>query len=402
MFSYKNKLNKDLKNCVDNNFCKSYRVIIYCKSIPETIENKIKRYNGKIINTIPYINCINALVSSNIIERLIEFPQVNYITFDNPVFLCASSVYAANNIQINHNIKHRLSGKNIGIGLVDTGAFPHPDITKPISKIKKFVDIINDYNYPYDDNGHGTFISGILCGNGYSSKNMYKGIAENSHLYVVKAFNSIGYAYTGNVLYGINKIIEESEKFNIKIICLPFESIDMDTIILSMFEKLFKIAAKKNIVVVVPSGHNGNNKSSLKGIATLKNCITVAGIDTSSNYIKPYIYSSSGPWGNLEKPDLAAACVNICSLKTDTKYIPERNGMKLYPKRLNTPYTNFTGTSCAAAFIAGICALLFENDPELSFKDVLSLLKTSCNLLDMYKWKQGAGIIDIKKLLPKY
>jgi hypothetical protein len=44
--------------------------------------------------------------------------------------------------------------------------------------------------------------------------------------------------------------------------------------------------------------------------------------------------------------------------------------------------------------------MLFENNPELPFKDVSALLKVSCKLLDMFKWSQGAGMIDLSKLLP--
>src|SRR3712207_7149301 len=51
---------------------------------------------------------------------------------------------------------------------------------------------------------------------------------------------------------------------------------------------------------------------------------------------KPYLMSSAGGKTKLEKPDLCAACVNICSLKSDTNYISERNGHTLYPKPLRS------------------------------------------------------------------
>lgn len=56
-------------------------------------------------------------------------------------------------------------------------------------------------------------------------------------------------------------------------------------------------------------------------------------------------------------------------------------GRKIYPKPLEEAYTNFTGTSCAAAYVSGVCSLLFENNQELLFKDILSLMKVSCSLL---------------------
>lgn len=397
MFSFKNKLDHELKSAMANGSYKHYRVIIHCKSLRENIEKKIKSFKSEVIRSIETINCISAFLSPSAIERLTELPEVDYIAFDNTALLCGTSVLSANGISFQE--RYKLTGKGIGIGLVDSGTYPHIDFTMPSNKIKKFTDLINGLKYPYDDNGHGTFMSGIICGNGSASKGMYRGIAENSHIYSVKAFNSLGRGYVSDILYAIELLLKESEEHNLKVFCLPFELMDYNTFSLKLFNKLFDKALEKGIVVVVPSGNSGNMEGSIKGIATLPNCITVAGIDTRNGH-KPYKYSSCGPYGKLEKPDLAAACVDICSLNSNKEYISERNGTKVYPHQLDVPYTTFSGTSCAAAYISGVCALLFENNPKLPFKDILSLLKVSCKLLEIFKWAQGAGVVELNKLLP--
>src|SRR3712207_6886302 len=86
--------------------------------------------------------------------------------------------------------------------------------------------------YPYDDNGHGTFISGIICGNGYSSDKVYKGIAEKGKIYMIKAFNNVGRGFISDILSSIDIIISESENYNIKIICLPFEIVEYNKFVL--------------------------------------------------------------------------------------------------------------------------------------------------------------------------
>jgi serine protease AprX len=397
MFSFKNKLDYGLKAAMSSNSYKHYRVMVQCKNLQENIENKIKSYKSEIIHSIPSLNCISANLSSSAIERLLEHPEVAHISFDTTALLCGSSVLSANGIAFQE--RYKLSGRGIGVGLIDSGTYPHTDLSSPNSKIRKFVDILSGVKYPYDDNGHGTFMSGIICGGGIASKGMYRGIAENCHLYSVKAFNSIGRGFISDILYSFELILNENHEHNIKIICLPFEVLDYNPFILSLFSKLFDMAVQKGIIVVVPSGNSGNKENSIKGIATLPNCITVAGLDSRGG-IKPYIHSSAGPYGKLEKPDLAAACVDICSLNTNKNYISERNGARVYAYPLDNPYTTYSGTSCAAAFISGVCALLFENNPELPFKDVVALLKVSCKLLDMFKWSQGAGMLDINKLLP--
>lgn len=397
MFSLRNKLDYNLKQALEINNYKHYRVIIQCKNLIENVEKKIKSYKAEPLRTIPSIKCIAASLSKSAVERLLELPEVSYIAFDTNAFLCGTSILSANGITFQE--RYKLTGKGIGVGLVDSGTYPHADLSQPSNKIKKFVDLIKGMKYPYDDNGHGTFMSGIICGSGAASRGMYRGIAENSHLFSVKAFNDIGRGFVSDILYAIELILNESKEYNIKVICLPFEITEHNSFILSLFSKIFDIAVKKEIVIVVPSGNSGNEESSIKGIATLGSCITAAGLDTRSG-IKPYIHSSCGPYGKLEKPDLAAACVEICSLNCNKGYISERNGSRVYAYPLDNPYTTYSGTSCAAAFISGVCALLFENNPTLSFKDIAALLKVSCRLLDIYKWSQGAGIIDMTKLLP--
>ncbi|GAA0745467.1 S8 family serine peptidase [Clostridium oceanicum] len=397
MFPLKNKLDNNLKISIKNNFYRNYRVLVIYKSLQKDVEKKIKIYKGEIIHSISTCNCVCAYVNSRAINRLAELPQVSYITSDIYANLCGNSVLPSNKVVLSE--KYRLTGKNIGIGLVDSGVYPHADLLSPRKRIKYFLDLINDYKYPYDDNGHGTFISGMIGGNGTLSKGTCKGVAPDSHICMIKAFNSAGKGYVSDILFAIENLINNKDEFNIKVICLPFEITSNDYNILKLFSNLFSMARKNNIIVVVPSGHNGNKESSISGIAILKDCITVGGIDTTGIKEKPYPLSSSGPFSKLDKPNLCAAACNLYSLNTNKNYISERAGRKIYPRSLEEPYTVYSGTSCSAAYISGLCALLFENNIDLTYEDTLSLMKVSCDFLEMSKWIQGLGVIDINKLL---
>jgi serine protease AprX len=398
MFFLKSKIDINLRYNLENNLYKTYRVNLKCKTLLENIEKKINSSKGRVIRSIPDVGIICAEVSPQVIERLIEYPEVEHITVDSYALLCGTSVLASNGIRYQEN-RYKLTGKGIGIGIVDSGVYPHPDLITPTSKIKLFVDLINGYKYPYDDNGHGTFISGIINGNGSLSKGMYRGVAENSSIHMVKAFNALGKGYVSDILYAIDYLIENSKDFDIKVLCLPFELLYNDKFILAAFSKLFKKATDRGIIPVVPSGSNINTEGSILGIATLSNCITVGGIDTRNSPVA-YKFSSSGPCGKTEKPDFSAACADICSLNSNTSFISERNGIKLFDRSLDKPYTTYSGTSCSAAFISGVCALLLQNNPELAFKDISSLLKVSCKMLSIPKWQQGSGMVDINQLLP--
>lgn len=396
MFSSKNKIEKNLKIALDNKFYKKYRVIIYCKKMYQFIEKKIKRSQNKLIDTIPSIGCISAVLSQRFLENIIQYPQISYVTSDSFAELCGSSIASSNGISLQKKLSY--TGEGVGIGLVDSGVYPHPDLIRNENKITEFYDAVSGLKYPYDDNGHGTFMSGILCGSGLNSKGMYKGIAEGSHLYAIKAFNAFGKGYISDILYSIDKIINEKNKFNIKVICLPFEINSNDFFIISLFDKLFKKAIQNNITVVVPCGHNGMNECSMTGISILKSCITAGGLDYK-NRIEPFKFSSAGPVGKAEKPDLSAVCSDICSLNSDKSYISERNGQKIYAGHLEKPYITYSGTSCAAAYISGICALLYEKIPDITYKDIVPMIKLSCKMFNINKNIQGCGIPDVYKLL---
>lgn len=397
MFSFKNKLDPTLRHALVSNLYENYRVIIYCKSLESKTIDKIKSLKCDIVRHIPSINCICAILTSSAINRLLEYPQVAYITYDSYAHLCGNSILTSNGISFQNN--YDLTGKGIGVGIIDSGVYPHCDLLNPSNKIKKFVDFVNNLNYPYDDNGHGTFMSGLICGSGYGSKGMYTGVAKNSHIYMIKAFNKLGKGLISDILFSLETLINDSNEFNIKIICLPFETLETNEFVLSLFSKLFDLAISKGLVVIVPSGSNTSVKSSIRGIATLSNCITVGGYD-SIGIPKIYEYSSCGPFQKLDKPNLISACVDICSLISDTQFVSEKNGVKLYPHRITNLYTSYTGTSCSAAFISGICALLYENNKDLCFKDTLALLKVSSSLINSPKYMQGAGIMNLEKLLP--
>lgn len=397
MFSSTKKLDPNLKSLLASSNMKDYRVLIKYKNFPDSIIKKINSYKCTVIRKIESCNIICAQVKTKSIELLLEYPEIQYICLDQYFSLCGMSVPTANRVKFSNKLP--IYGRGVGIGIIDSGVYPHSDLTYPINRIGTFVDLINDLPYPYDDNGHGTCTSGIIAGNGLASNKIYTGVAPESIIHCFKAFDKLGKGYVSDVLFALEELISISEKYNIKVICLPFESLYYNNFIFKLFDNLLNKARLKSIVCILPSGSNKNIDGSIIGISLSTNCITVSGIDTTNSEVKSYSYSSCGALKKDKKPDFCAACVDVISLNSNTSYISYKNNTKMHAPKLDTSYKSFTGTSISAAYIAGLCALLFERNPTFTFDDILSLLKVASVPLDIPKNQQGEGKIDINKVL---
>ena len=94
-------------------------------------------------------------------------------------------------VHANEVYKNGYTGKNVRIAVLDTGVFLHRDLRNRVFGFKDFVD---GRGYCYDDNGHGTHVTGIICSNG-----TIKGIAA----FYAKSIQRAGadrmlYCKTGN------------------------------------------------------------------------------------------------------------------------------------------------------------------------------------------------------------
>ena len=76
----------------------------------------------------------------------------------------------------------------VTVAVLDTGIAYHPDLA---GHLLCFRDFVEKSSLPYDDNGHGTHVCGILCGNGELSGGRLRGMAPASKLVVGKDYFSL-------------------------------------------------------------------------------------------------------------------------------------------------------------------------------------------------------------------
>ena len=123
--------------------------------------------------------------------------------------------YVRNLIHCGGPASRGITGKGVGVAVLDTGIFPHIDFE---DRIAGFYDAVNHRRAPYDDNGHGTHIAAIIGGNGRQSGGKYAGIAPGSHMIAVKVLDSSGNGYASDVLTGLSWIRRQKERLGIRIV----------------------------------------------------------------------------------------------------------------------------------------------------------------------------------------
>lgn len=292
-------------------------------------------------------------------------------------------------------------GQGIGIAVLDTGIVPHPDFVNHGNRIVAFQDFVNGNCRMYDDNGHGTHVSGILGGDGCASKGIYCGVAPRCNIIAVKVLNYKGNGDIANVIAGLHWVIENKERYNIRVVNISVGTTAKS--IISEESELVRAVNEvwdNNIIVVVAAGNGGPHPKTIGAPGISRKVITVGAsdddiaIDLMGRNTKNY--SGRGPTNScIKKPDVVAPGSRIIScdmLKRPCNLLGFRQGNVNY-------YTEKSGTSMSTPVVSGAMALLLSKSPECTTKDAKICLKESCDDLGQPHGKQGWGRLNIEKLL---
>lgn len=329
-----------------------------------TNEQKMFAYlqsnNIRILQKFDFINAFVVMVSYDIAEKIASQKFVEHLSYVSNV---KTLVNNAKNIMGISGLSQGQGG--VTVAILDTGISMHLDFVIPQNRIIKFVDLINEEKYPYDDNGHGTFVAGVLAGNGVLSNGKYSGFASKCNIISIKALDHKGEASATKILEAMQWVFMHAKKFNIKVVCMSFgsEPLGITDPIMRGAEKLWK----KGIVVVAAAGNSGPKFQTIKSPGISPHIITVGGFDANSsvqdcnkNIFTIAEFSSRGPALGGYKPDCVAPSVGITSCCNQGGY------------------TSLSGTSVATPMIAGICAMILSENANLTPNQIKKYLLKNC------------------------
>ena len=275
-----------------------------------------------------------------------------------------------------------ITGKGITVAIMDTGIAPHPDFG---GRIVNFRDFTQGRARMYDDNGHGCHVAGIIGGNGRMSRGTYAGMAPECNLFAMKVLDRKGNGNTEQVLSAIDYVIENREKYEIRILNISVGM--LPTADEAEKEHLMQAVQKawnSGIIVVAAAGNNGPKENSVTIPGQCKSIITVGSIDDYMTQGKGLHngYSGRGPTECcVVKPEILApgTAIRSCS-------------------RLNS-YEIKSGTSMSAPIISGAIALLLQKYPNLTPAQTKLRLYERAVVLKEAGEREYWGVVYLDRLL---
>lgn len=281
--------------------------------------------------------------------------------------------------------KWDVTGKGVAVAVVDTGVATHEDLTKPENRIVAFHDLVGNQKEPYDDNGHGTHVSGIIAGNGFRSDGKYVGSAPEANIVGVKVLDQAGSGRVSTIMKGLEWCIQEKETYNIRVINLSLGGPATEPYTDDPLSQMVEQAWHRGIVVCAAAGNEGPSGETI-GSPGFNPFILTVGSTNDQNTDSPEDdreseFSSRGPTvDHFNKPDLLAPGERIVSLLA--KHSPMAK--EVQQGNLSSPdegYVELSGTSMSSPLCAGIAALLLQYNEHLSPNDVKAILVSSAQHL---------------------
>lgn len=270
------------------------------------------------------------------------------------------------------------TGKGIGVCILDTGIYEHIDFT---GRIWTFYDFLDFKRRPYDDNGHGTHVAGLVAGDGTASMGKYRGAAPGCGIIALKVLDRYGNGSQDDVLRALRWIREYRQQYRIRVVNISVgttcNSKRNHARLLESVEQLWD----EGVVVVTAAGNQGPRPGSITAPGSSKKVITVGFSDLLEGRSA---ISGRGPTAECVcKPDIVAPGNKIMSCVPGKPY---SYGVK-------------SGTSMSTPLVTGAIACALEKNPALTNTDIKTMLMNSADDMGLPQNLQGWGKFNRRKFL---
>ena len=301
---------------------------------------------------------------------------------------------------------------------------------------------------------HGLMVAAIGSGNGSASGGVYRGIASESDLVLIKVSNSNGeignlngQVKEADILRGCKWLLQAHKRFNVRIVNISVGGDRVSNDAAHSLHVCVRQLTEAGIVVVIAAGNRGEKR--LVPPASSPHGIVIGGYNDNNSLDRAdwtgYHSNYGTAFDGTTKPDIIAPAQWIASpilpdtdvakqaqwlgpLLQDTsgtalrtllsdgcealdipKPTTRRLGKALHQtlqerihahKLINEGYQHVDGTSVAAPIVSSVIAQMLEANPTLSPEQIRTILKNTAIPVDgIPQEQQGAGAISARAAL---
>jgi len=335
------------------------------------------------------VNALAVEIPARLADMIARFPGVAKVSLDYTFQLPPAEYNDTPAVQWNLEMIGApalrdigLTGQGVVVATMDSGVdIDHPDLKDNWrGGSNSWYDVHAPTDIPYDTNGHGTHVMGIIAGQGPT------GIAPGVRWIAARVFDKFNVATVSDVHLGFQWLLDPDGDPNTDdapdIVNNSWNLRDNPGQCIDEFADDIDTLKAADIAVVFAAGNEGPSAGSCSSPANYAGSFSVGAVDVNRQIA---LYSSRGPspCHNDIFPNLVAPGTNIAT--TDLSFGGTNN------------YASVNGTSYAAPHAAGALAVLLNAFPHETIEDLQSALQnTAGDLGDQGPdYDYGHGLIDV-------
>ncbi len=390
------------------------RVIVQ-SSVPggHAAERAVGRAGGHVSRRLPLVNGVAATVPAAALPALVATPgvavtpdrrvRVQMVPRSAPTGSSVQSVYPTV-VRANDVWTHGDTGAGVTVAIVDTG------VSSTVHDLQgRIVQVTDDRTGQTascvnlsgerdcnDSYGHGTFVAGIIAGDGADSNGRWKGVAPSARILSVKIAGADGAADVSNVLAAIQWVVSFGPRYGVRVLNLSLGTDSSQHYAQDPLNYAVERAWDAGIAVVVSASNRGPDPRTISKPGDDPFVITVGAMDdegsrNDNDDVLPD-FTSRGPTlaDGIAKPDVATPGAHIVSLRAVGSTIDVK-----FPYYVDGAYRKGSGTSMAAGVASGVAALVLSANPTWT-PDRLkyALVHTTQPTASTDPNAVGAGLLD--------
>lgn len=276
------------------------------------------------------------------------------------------------------------TGKGVKIAVLDTGVDgTHVDLKGKIVAAKNFTKSPD----LKDRIGHGTHVASTAAGSGAKSGGKFKGVAPDAKLLAGKVLGDDGFGDDSGILAGMEwAVAQGADVVNLSLGGMDTPEVD------ALEAAVNKLSATKGVLFAIAAGNEGSGAGTVGSPGSAEAALTVGAVDVNDKLAG---FSSRGPRagdGGI-KPDVTAPGVAITAASAKGSEIAKEVGES------PAGYLTIDGTSMATPHVAGAAALLKQQHPEWTYKQLKNVLASSTKPGKYTPFQQGTGRIAVDRAL---